>query len=76
MKIKIDDSEIRFFVTLILKVKNGDLIKFEIYQTIIKETKNPEEATNIGLLQAQTKFTIKEIVAKSVHMLSPKIFLD
>lgn len=76
MKIKIDDSEIRFFVTLILNVKNGDVAKVEIYQTIIKKAKNAQQAMDDGLLEAQTKFTISKVVAKSVHMLTPKIFQD
>ena len=79
MKIKIDDSTIVWFTTLILKVKTqgkveSGLEKREVYQTICKNSKNELEAYNEAMLEAQTKFHIIQVEAKMMSPLTHIIF--
>lgn len=82
MKIKIDEDKIVFLVTLILKV-HGDEHTFglkkekrEVYQTIMKQAKNEQEAVNFAEAEAKTKFNILYVEGKAATLLTPKIFLD
>lgn len=82
MEIKIDDKKVVFFVTLILKIKGDEHSqgikreKREVYQTIMKQAKHEQEAVDQAEIEAGKRFTIIQIEAKTVSLLSPKIFLD
>lgn len=75
MKIKIDDKKIVYLVTLIF-TKEGIANKMEINTTINKTAKDSLTAMENAVIDLQKKYMKVNVIAQSVHDLTPSIFQE
>lgn len=75
MNIKIDDKKVVHFVTLIY-TKDGITNKIEIHSTTKKNAKDSLSAMEEAVIDLQKKHMKVVVLARSVHDLTPSMFLD